>query len=185
MAEVVVNGVTYKLACSMSDCENNMHTFRSNKILQKKGIVKGCCSQCGSSLIDWERIHKRDISDFAYLHDAFRLEMIRNVFWSIKEPDMKLKSTVRAKSQEEIADSVKKRLRATLGKAKKDNVWDGRQTPFDGNLINWAQHATATCCRSCLEYWHGIDANAEITDTDYRYFEQIIMNYLDEKIKEH
>ncbi|HEY0368331.1 MAG TPA: DUF4186 domain-containing protein [Chthoniobacterales bacterium] len=33
---------------------------------------------------------------------------------------------------------------------------DGRQTPFRGHPVFVAQHATATCCRTCLEKWHGI-----------------------------
>ena len=33
---------------------------------------------------------------------------------------------------------------------------DGKQTPFRGHPVFVAQHATATCCRSCLEKWHGI-----------------------------
>ncbi len=33
---------------------------------------------------------------------------------------------------------------------------DGKQTPFRGHPVFIAQHATATCCRSCLEKWHGI-----------------------------
>jgi predicted Fe-S protein YdhL (DUF1289 family) len=33
---------------------------------------------------------------------------------------------------------------------------DGRQTPFRGHPVFIAQHATATCCRSCLAKWHGI-----------------------------
>jgi hypothetical protein len=33
---------------------------------------------------------------------------------------------------------------------------DGKQTPFRGHPVFVAQHATATCCRSCLEKWHDI-----------------------------
>ena len=33
---------------------------------------------------------------------------------------------------------------------------DGKQTPFRGHPAFVAQHATATCCRGCLEKWHGI-----------------------------
>ncbi len=36
---------------------------------------------------------------------------------------------------------------------------DGRQTPREGNTIFYAQHATASCCRTCIEYWHGIPKN--------------------------
>ena len=30
---------------------------------------------------------------------------------------------------------------------------DGRQTPMRGHPVFKAQHATATCCRGCLEKW--------------------------------
>jgi hypothetical protein len=33
---------------------------------------------------------------------------------------------------------------------------DGRQTPYRGHPVFVAQHATATCCRGCLEEWHRI-----------------------------
>lgn len=35
---------------------------------------------------------------------------------------------------------------------------DGKQTPWRGHPVFVAQHATATCCRGCLEKWHGIAA---------------------------
>ncbi|HYG86004.1 MAG TPA: DUF4186 family protein [Azospirillum sp.] len=37
-----------------------------------------------------------------------------------------------------------------------DPVNGGKQTPFRGHPVFIAQHATATCCRFCLEKWHGI-----------------------------
>ncbi len=33
---------------------------------------------------------------------------------------------------------------------------DGKQTPMRNHPVFIAQHATATCCRGCLEKWHGI-----------------------------
>lgn len=33
---------------------------------------------------------------------------------------------------------------------------DGRQTPMRGHPIFVAQHATGSCCRSCLAKWQGI-----------------------------
>ncbi len=35
---------------------------------------------------------------------------------------------------------------------------DGKQTPLRGHPVFIAQHATATCCRSCLAKWLGIQA---------------------------
>ncbi|MPM90972.1 hypothetical protein SDC9_138096 [bioreactor metagenome] len=167
----------------MTDCTNNLHSFRTNKTLQKKGVEKGCCRECRSSLVDWERIYKKDITDFDYLRDAFKLEMIRNVFWTIKQPDEKMKKYIHDKSPEQLEELVHKRLKTTLSKPKKENDWDGRQTPFDGNLINWAQHATGTCCRQCLEEWYGIGANSEISDSDYAYLGQVILQYISEKME--
>ena len=40
---------------------------------------------------------------------------------------------------------------------------DGRQTPMRGHPIFIAQHATATCCRGCLEKWHRIPAGRQLT----------------------
>ncbi|HKC27410.1 MAG TPA: DUF4186 family protein, partial [Jatrophihabitans sp.] len=30
---------------------------------------------------------------------------------------------------------------------------DGKQTPYRGHPVFVAQHATATCCRTCLQRW--------------------------------
>jgi hypothetical protein len=40
---------------------------------------------------------------------------------------------------------------------------DGKQTPMRGHPVFIAQHATATCCRSCLAKWHGIAAGAPLS----------------------
>jgi hypothetical protein len=47
-------------------------------------------------------------------------------------------------------DFIEKRL----APAEPEN--DGRQTPMGNHPVFVAQHATATCCRGCLEKWHGI-----------------------------
>lgn len=43
---------------------------------------------------------------------------------------------------------------------------DGKQTPFRGHPVFIAQHATATCCRGCLEKWHGIPRGVELSDAE-------------------
>lgn len=40
---------------------------------------------------------------------------------------------------------------------------DGKQTPMRGHPVFIAQHATATCCRSCLAKWHGIPAGRSLS----------------------
>lgn len=40
---------------------------------------------------------------------------------------------------------------------------DGKQTPMRGHPVFVAQHATACCCRGCLEQWHDIPPGRELT----------------------
>src|SRR3978361_871186 len=46
---------------------------------------------------------------------------------------------------------------------------DGKQTPYRGHPVFVAQHATATCCRTCLERWHEIPKGRELSDAERGY----------------
>lgn len=59
---------------------------------------------------------------------------------------------------------------------------DGKQTPFKGHPVFIAQHATATCCRGCLEKWHHIDKNKELTNEEVDFIVNLIMEYLKRQI---
>lgn len=170
-----------KIKCTSSDCDNNLHCFLSSKTLQKQGLPKGHCRSCKSALIDWGRIHRKDISDFSYTKAAFKLEMIRNQYWCIKQPSMKMIVKITSLSQDELRSKLRQRLQTTLRKASENPLYEGRQTPMTDNLIYWAQHATGTCCRRCLDEWHGIDPEAIISDSDCNYLVDIMMEYLKEK----
>ncbi len=43
---------------------------------------------------------------------------------------------------------------------------DGKQTPMRGHPVFIAQHATATCCRSCLAKWYGIPAGRPLSELE-------------------
>jgi hypothetical protein len=55
---------------------------------------------------------------------------------------------------------------------------DGRQTPMRGHPVFVAQHATATCCRSCLAKWHGIPAGRELTADEQAHVVSAIERWL-------
>jgi predicted Fe-S protein YdhL (DUF1289 family) len=57
-------------------------------------------------------------------------------------------------------------------------VRDGKQTPMRGHPVFVAQHATATCCRGCLEKWHGIPRGRALTDSEQAYVVDIIERWL-------
>ena len=72
-------------------------------------------------------------------------------------------------------DFVTKRLADT------SNVTDGKQTPIKGHPVFIAQHATGTCCRRCLEKWHYISKNKNMTDDDIKYVVDIIMSWIEKE----
>jgi predicted Fe-S protein YdhL (DUF1289 family) len=55
---------------------------------------------------------------------------------------------------------------------------DGRQTPCAGHPVFVAQHATATCCRGCLQTWHAIPRGGELSEKDGRYVLRLIGAWL-------
>jgi len=59
-----------------------------------------------------------------------------------------------------------------------DILNDGKQTPMRGHPVFIAQHATATCCRGCLEKWHHIPKGREITRQELDYIVEVIMMWI-------
>jgi hypothetical protein len=55
---------------------------------------------------------------------------------------------------------------------------DGRQTPMRNHPAFIAQHATATCCRGCLEKWHSIPKGRALSDREVQYVVAVIERWL-------
>jgi len=56
---------------------------------------------------------------------------------------------------------------------------DGRQTPWGNHPVFVAQHATATCCRGCLEKTHEIAKGHALTDDELAHVLAAIRRWLD------
>lgn len=55
---------------------------------------------------------------------------------------------------------------------------DGKQTPMKGHPVFIAQHACACCCRSCLEKWHHIEKERELTQEEVDYIVKILIRWI-------
>lgn len=55
---------------------------------------------------------------------------------------------------------------------------DGKQTPMRGHPVFVAQHATATCCRGCLQKWHHIKTGKPLTLDEQAYIVVVIEQWL-------
>ena len=70
------------------------------------------------------------------------------------------------------ADFVSKRLAPAVPKN------DGKQTPMRGHPVFIAQHATACCCRGCLEKWHKIPSGRALTAAEQEYIVGMLLFWM-------
>jgi hypothetical protein len=59
---------------------------------------------------------------------------------------------------------------------------DGKQTPWGGHPVFRAQHATATCCRSCLLRCHEIPRGRELTAGERAYVVDVICRWVEREV---
>jgi hypothetical protein len=81
------------------------------------------------------------------------------------------------RSLETVLDHARDFVAKRLAPAEPLN--DGRQTPMRGHPVFIAQHATATCCRSCLAKWHGIAAGRALSDTEQEHVVAALQRWLE------
>jgi hypothetical protein len=69
-------------------------------------------------------------------------------------------------------DFIEKRL------APAEPANDGKQTPWRNHPVFVAQHATATCCRGCLEKWHAIARGNPLSPAEKLHVVEAIRKWL-------
>lgn len=55
---------------------------------------------------------------------------------------------------------------------------DGKQTPMRGHPVFIAQHATACCCRGCIEKWHHFPKGVQLNTRQQEYLVNVIMEWI-------
>ena len=58
---------------------------------------------------------------------------------------------------------------------------DGKQTPMRGHPVFIAQHATATCCRKCINKWHKFPIGTQLTQLQQDYIVELIMKWIEQQ----
>lgn len=180
-AEVPVDSLTpLDISCGSTKCEDELHCFSLKASSINKQGRQGVCHECGADLIDWTRIHRRDITDAKFTFSAMKNELIRHVFWHTDIDEKAYKKALN-EGLDRISERARKVLKSRVGK---HTAWDGRQTPFGDNIINYAQHATATCCRKCIEIWHNIPKEKLLTEEELDFFTELVLLYSKDRIPE-
>jgi hypothetical protein len=165
------------ISCTSADCHNDLHCFRSTRKLLAAGLG-GACRVCHVSLVDWPRVHERRLDDVDHTLAELRQELIRHHFWHL---DFDEKARNHALRKGRVALSIAAARRIEISVSGENPVKDGRQTPFEGNVLYYAQHATASCCRTCIEYWHNVPKGRPLTDEEQRYLTALVVRYVDDR----
>lgn len=86
------------------------------------------------------------------------------------------KQYIRDKGWNTVADHAADFVSKRLAPAAPKN--DGKQTPMRGHPVFIAQHATACCCRGCLEKWHKIPSGRALTAAEQEYIVGMLLFWM-------
>lgn len=115
------------------------------------------------------------MNDIECILEKLSKSKFRNSF-HLKEKDKEyIKSKGLEKIEEHAYDFIEKRL------APSQILNDGKQTPMRGHPVFISQHATATCCRGCLNKWHHIPMNTELSKEEIDYIIRVIMTWIEKE----
>lgn len=169
------------IKCTDTECGSGLHCFQATEKMVAENKA-GICFKCGIKLVDWERVHFRNLQDVQNTFAMLKLEKVRHFFWHARLTQRALNHAKR-KGKRGLRDPIKKHLSRAIGPAKPYR--DRYQTSMNEDeptAIPYAQHATATCCRECLERWHGIKQGQQITDADLNYLTELVCLYIEDRI---
>ena len=171
LEEVTIN-------CTAKDCANDKHLYRPPRGKWKKLEDQPSCQGCGDTSVDMSITRARNIDEPEAIFKELGREFIRDHY--LKKPfDKKAKKLIRRYGVEGTRDHVASRLKSAIGRKPTD--WDGRQTKYLGNVLFYAQHATATCCRKCTYYWYGIQREEVMSEKDMEFCVALVQSYIDRR----
>lgn len=115
------------------------------------------------------------MDDLNNLLERLSKSTFRNKF-HLKDKD---KEYVKEKGIDEITDHAYNFVDTRLSLLREN---DGRQTPMRGHPVFIAQHATATCCRGCVEKWHHIKKEKVLSEDEKEYLVNVIISWIEKEI---
>lgn len=161
-------------------CESGSHNVQGSALRNAAGLP--VCQDCGRDVINWSRLHEHP-EDVRVVLGELRKDTFHSEWWT-----RPFDSAALAASERDLVGRVRsaarKRVRQSVGRVygtvngMRAPFRDGRQTPLSGNILFYAQHATATCCRRCIERWHGIPRGRDLTDNEAEYLVGLVCTYI-------
>jgi hypothetical protein len=118
-------------------------------------------------LIDMDTIAPYRIENhIAGIHAKLQyLKKARIIYWQKTIPESWIQQILQ-QGRDIIEQQVNIRIRKVIGI---ENPYRDGITPLSGNIIFLAQHATATCCRSCMQQWHNFPKHKGLSEKELAY----------------
>ena len=91
----------------------------------------------------------------------------------------KEKEYLREKGNDVIEAHARDLVRKKLSPA--DPLNDGKQTPMRGHPVFKAMHATACCCRVCLNKWYKVPLHRELSDVQEEKIVRLLMAWIEKE----
>jgi hypothetical protein len=166
------------LTCTTTACLLGQHYY-GPKRRKYSPYEPGSCRTCGVELVDWQRVYEHQVADSAYVFGMLQTECWRHHWWHC-DFDPRALAHASKKGKAALAEDIVRRLQTKGFRTK--TAWDGRQTPKTGNVLFYAQHATGTCCRDCIQYWHGVPNDRPLNVDESNYLGSLVMQYIDGRL---
>lgn len=171
--------------CKMTSCQHGRHCVDHLRKPDKgsKPTEPGSCRDCGNEVftpIDpGERIYGSLDQLVSTCRDQ-QHELIRAHYWTVPIDRRAYNQALRM-GRDELIRKIDERVTAALSR---NDAWSGRAASYAGDIVAYAQHASATCCRNCAAYWHGIprDRNEKPTAGQVRHAVWAATTWLDVRL---
>jgi len=170
------------IKCTSTACADGLHCFLLTKKMKQNG-PSGRCRSCGAQLVDWARVFRKDLRDAKYTLESLKYELIRHHFWHVPISVYAV-NYARRKGRLQLKEAARKQIAQAVGRIShpREGQQTARETNPHANAVHYAQHATAACCRRCVEEWHGIPRDRELTAEEIDYLTELAMLYVTSRL---
>lgn len=163
------------IRCRRTDCAKGLHCFDSAKARPK--YERGKCQECGVELVKWDEVWLHDTRDVEKKFAFLETEWIRHFFFHVPTTE-RIRKYARKHGLAGLGRIIENQLR---NKKMLNYIaaLDRTQTKMlDGTIVHWARHAVGCCCRGCMNYWHNVPLDHELTDEDIKYFTELALKFI-------
>ena len=115
--------------------------------------------------------------------------MYEEIFEKLKKSEFRSRFKLKEKDREYLlskgVETIESHARDFIAKrvAPANPHNDGKQTPTKGHPVFTAQHATACCCRGCINKWHKFPKDVPLNQNQQEYLVGIIMEWLRRQVE--